>query len=601
MTSPRCCWRYSSALILPTLEVRLRSVVTSCCSDGHPTCVDGVTVTYDALGRAVEQGLGGTCSGGATSYRQIIYDPQGKKVALANGQNLMKAFIPLPGGDTAIYNASGLVGYRHADWLGSSRLTTGFSTPRTIYDQGTVTVKVANYTAAVTYNGCALPCQSSTAASIVTALVAIFQNDSNSPVSATVGGGSCNPRTDLCFSLTSKRNGTDTNYNLNASPQSNFPGYFSPPSFTPQPSGPTLTGGTATTPGSGTVQITGTEGSASAGSAALSATAYAPFGENYASTGPNDLSFTGQHQDTTLGIYDFMFREQAPNQGRWISPDPAGMAAASLMDPQSFNRYAYVSNSPLDSLDDDGLCTIIVAGIDTDKTNPFISALAAVKGFVVVYDYGKTGKLRGALGVLGRDFAGNVFGYGSSDLAQAIEAYSNDPNGIQLVGHSGGVQVLDTTLNSSPALQRNVTDVVRMSPGLGIISGILDLGAQGTRSSSTFHGGGFKDHIAGVFNPFRKGDSLPCGHDFGCEFLNLPLQVSRRFTSCSNTPQQVVFGGRQSVGQSLTNYLFRQNQGESYQPDSGWSDPFYFLALWSRVGGTIVYHKIFPYKPTKDK
>jgi len=37
---------------------------------------------------------------------------------------LVKGTIPLPGGETAIYNASGLNYIRHKDWLGSSRLAT---------------------------------------------------------------------------------------------------------------------------------------------------------------------------------------------------------------------------------------------------------------------------------------------------------------------------------------------------------------------------------------------------------------------------------------------------------------------------------------------
>src|SRR5208283_1156403 len=35
-------------------------------------------------------------------------------------------FVPLPGGGTAVYNSSGPAWYRHADWLGSSRIA---STP----------------------------------------------------------------------------------------------------------------------------------------------------------------------------------------------------------------------------------------------------------------------------------------------------------------------------------------------------------------------------------------------------------------------------------------------------------------------------------------
>jgi RHS repeat-associated protein len=92
--------------------------------------------------------------------------------------------------------------------------------------------------------------------------------------------------------------------------------------------------------------------------------AYAPFGEPYAGSGTQDLSFTGQNQDTASsvvpggqgGIYDFLFRGQSPVQGRWLLPDPAGLAAVDPTDPQSWNRYAYVRNSPLDNIDPLGLC-----------------------------------------------------------------------------------------------------------------------------------------------------------------------------------------------------------------------------------------------------
>ncbi len=90
----------------------------------------------------------------------------------------------------------------------------------------------------------------------------------------------------------------------------------------------------------------------------LSTTAYAPFGETYA-TYPNpsasaDPSFTGQNSDTVSGEYDFLAREYS-TQGRWPSPDKAGMAAANPNAPQSWNRYAYVNNNPLGYTDPLGL------------------------------------------------------------------------------------------------------------------------------------------------------------------------------------------------------------------------------------------------------
>ncbi len=163
-----------------------------------------------------------------SSYTQILYSPSGGKLALMNGQTVVKAFVPLPAGGTAVYVGSTLSYFRHPDWLGSSRFA---STPaRTMYS-------------------------------------------------------------DL---------------------------------------------------------------------------AYAPFGETYAEAGTADRSFTGQNQDTiqgsTTGLYDFLFREYA-QYGRWISPDPAGMAAVNPSNPQTWNRYVYVLNSPLNAVDVLGLdCFILGPG-----------------------------------------------------------------------------------------------------------------------------------------------------------------------------------------------------------------------------------------------
>jgi RHS repeat-associated protein len=60
---------------------------------------------------------------------------------------------------------------------------------------------------------------------------------------------------------------------------------------------------------------------------------------------------------TTSGtsVYADMFREQNYVQGRWISPDPAGFAAVDPMNPQTWNRYAYVGGNPLNAVDPAGL------------------------------------------------------------------------------------------------------------------------------------------------------------------------------------------------------------------------------------------------------
>jgi RHS repeat-associated protein len=200
-----------------------------------------VNVSYDALGRAVEQARG-------SSYTQIVYGPQGNKLALMNGQTLAKAFVPLPAGATAVYNSSGLAYYRHPDWLGSSRFA---STPgRAMY-----------------YDG-----------------------------------------------------------------------------------------------------------------------AYAPYGENYSETGTTDRNFTGQNQDTTADLYDFLFREFHPTQGRWLSPDPL---TGDIANPQSLNRYGYALNNPCSLIDPLGLdsCNFNIAvnnaaGLDSGQLNAVEAQINAVLGAV---------------------------------------------------------------------------------------------------------------------------------------------------------------------------------------------------------------------------
>ena len=178
---------------------------------GNLASINSTNLIYDALGQIVEQQNGSV-------YTQMLYSPVGK-TAIMNAQTLTEAFVVLPGGETAIYNSSSgsPAYYRHADWLGSSRLTTTAS--RTVYSDS----------------------------------------------------------------------------------------------------------------------------------------AYAPFGELYALSGTADASFTGQNADTTSTLYDFTFREHSPTQGRWISPDPAGLSAVSITNPQSWNRYAYVMNNPLALIDPMGL------------------------------------------------------------------------------------------------------------------------------------------------------------------------------------------------------------------------------------------------------
>ena len=72
--------------------------------------------------------------------------------------------------------------------------------------------------------------------------------------------------------------------------------------------------------------------------------AYAPFGETYASTGTPESSFGGMSQDV-LGngpVSTTPNRTYNAVHGRWLTPDPT---TGNIFDPQTLNRYAYVRNN----------------------------------------------------------------------------------------------------------------------------------------------------------------------------------------------------------------------------------------------------------------
>ena len=94
---------------------------------------------------------------------------------------------------------------------------------------------------------------------------------------------------------------------------------------------------------------------------------YLPFGEEIpggiagrssSQFGPGldniNQKFTGQERDSESGLDFFQARYFSGALGRLLSPDPHN-AGADLMNPQSWNAYAYVVNNPLNATDPSGL------------------------------------------------------------------------------------------------------------------------------------------------------------------------------------------------------------------------------------------------------
>jgi len=85
---------------------------------------------------------------------------------------------------------------------------------------------------------------------------------------------------------------------------------------------------------------------------------FTPFGGDRPCTdtcpAKNSYKFEGKERDTETGNDDFGARFNSSNFGRFMSPDPLG---GHLGDPQTFNKYSYVSNSPINLTDPTELYT----------------------------------------------------------------------------------------------------------------------------------------------------------------------------------------------------------------------------------------------------
>jgi RHS repeat-associated protein len=82
-----------------------------------------------------------------------------------------------------------------------------------------------------------------------------------------------------------------------------------------------------------------------------------PFGDGFTESfaGLDFTGFAGGVWDQENNGDHFGAREYAKTQGRWLTPDPAGLAAVDPSNPQSWNRYAYVMNNPVSFIDPTGL------------------------------------------------------------------------------------------------------------------------------------------------------------------------------------------------------------------------------------------------------
>jgi RHS repeat-associated protein len=131
-------------------------------------------------------------------------------------------------------------------------------------------------------------------------------------------------------------------------------------------------------------------------------TRYFPYGDEPATTTQDRPKFATYYRDSVTALDYAQQRYYASTLGRFTTPDPY-MASGGPPDPQSWNRYAYVRNDPVNYLDPEGLqdYPVIVSTGLMMRMSGFEWAAPAISG------YGMSGFGRAPVAhLLGRDGAG---------------------------------------------------------------------------------------------------------------------------------------------------------------------------------------------------
>lgn len=131
---------------------------------------------------------------------------------------------------------------------------------------------------------------------------------------------------------------------------------------------------------------------------------YLPFGEElgagtggrttsmgFSNSGDNNRKkFTGYERDSETGLDFAQARYDSSTQGRFTSPDPFA-ASATISNPQTFNRYAYCSNNPVNATDPGGLVAEWTShsGLQAETT-PSRLGLDPTDDWLMGTDFGET-------------------------------------------------------------------------------------------------------------------------------------------------------------------------------------------------------------------
>ena len=136
-------------------------------------------------------------------------------------------------------------------------------------------------------------------------------------------------------------------------------------------------------------------------------------GQGYGAADAARQKYAGMETDTATGMAHTLWRQYESYSGRWTAPDPYG-GSMDVKDPQSFNRYTYVNNNPVNAVDPLGLAQMDIISAE-QRHDAYINDTRSLRVF---HDAFIPGERRGCLTMLA---ANPTLDYEDSS--------SNNPNG----------------------------------------------------------------------------------------------------------------------------------------------------------------------------
>lgn len=156
--------------------------------------------------------------------------------------------------------------------------------------------------------------------------------------------------------------------------------------------------------------------------------AYYPFGQTRIDSGSANVpyKYTGQELDSETGLYNYNARLYDPVLGKFITADSI---VPNPGDPQSFNRYSYVRNNPVNYIDPSGHWSIKIGGTKISGDDEVLAATIVVATAAATWYCGGCGAAAVLQGALVGEIAGG---------ATAAATGGNVLQGVVIGGITGG-------------------------------------------------------------------------------------------------------------------------------------------------------------------